>query len=84
MAKMTPRDRAWSAALEIAEEKKDVDWSYRQRFGAADVEERIGEDAPSRRTIRDVLATMAELGHLETATKNGAYEPLEEQEVTHG
>jgi len=82
---MTSRDRAWSAALNLAAEKRDVKWSYSRRFTAADVEDQMDpEDAPSRRTIRDVLATMADLGHLKTATKNGAYEPLEEPEVTHG
>lgn len=80
MTQHTSRDHIWNHALAVAEEKRgESSWS--RYFGWADVAERFDEDdAPSERTIRDTLATMADLGHLEENRRKGKYEPLEDAE----
>lgn len=72
MTKNTPRDRVWSAALNMADEIRQGSW--RSTFSAVDVRDQV-EDPPSARTVRDVLATMADLGHLERGYMRGEYEP---------
>jgi hypothetical protein len=74
MAKHTTRDRIWHAALELAREREDETSPYRRRFEIGEVERRL-DDNLSRRTVRDTLATMADLGDLERGRKRGTYEP---------
>lgn len=77
MTKNTPRDRVWGAALDLADERRDSStYRHRRSFSASEVRARV-EDPPSQRTVRDVLATMADLGRLERARKRGEYEPAE-------
>jgi hypothetical protein len=74
MTKHTTRDEIWNAALALAEQARDAD-SYRQRrVEVDDVLAEIDAD-PSRRTVRDCLATMAEMGHLEDSWNQGVYKP---------
>lgn len=58
MTKHTKRDIIWSAAIRLAE---------RGKFVISDVLETAELSESSERTARDVLTTMVELGHLETA-----------------
>ena len=63
MARGTKRDQVWLAAMKCEFDARFGDSWRERRFTAADVEEKIreeGGDPPSRRTIRDVLAEMAE------------------------
>jgi len=80
MTRHTTRDRIWNAALDVAEEKSRESSSWSRSFSASDVAERFDdEDAPAVRTIRDTLATMADLGWLdgETRHRQGEYVPAE-------
>jgi len=66
MTKHTKRDRVWSAALTLAQTG---------RFDLEDVLNKAGLNESSRRTARDVLATMTDLGHLEQRFYNGRQHP---------
>lgn len=73
MTKHTKRDVIWSASVRLAE---------RGKFTIENVLETADLNESSKRTARDVVMTMVELGHLETATYkfkpkphgSGAYE----------
>lgn len=73
MTKITIRDRIWDAALTLAEEKQDRS-TWGRRFKPADVANRM-DDPPSRRTIRETMAAMAEFGRLKKGRSKGQYEP---------
>jgi hypothetical protein len=79
MTKHTTRDAIWNAVLEEIEETDQSAGKWRRRFDAEDVEERLEADT-SRRTIRDTLATIAELGHVESARRQGEYRVPEGQQ----
>ena len=76
MAKHTSRDAIWAAALAVARENATESSSWRRSFGADDVARRVDVDV-SNRTVRDTLATMADLGVLATTYRQGEYEPTE-------
>jgi len=78
MTKYTSRDYIWHETLQLAEERRDAS-HWNRFFGWEDVAERI-DGSPSERTIRDALATMAELGNIEENRRKGKYEPLEEDD----
>lgn len=59
MTKYTTRDMVWAAALQLAD---------RGKFTLTDVLTTADLDESSERTARDVLTTMVELSHLETAS----------------
>lgn len=77
MTKHTARDRVWSAALDLAEYRSDEISSWDRRFSPAEVRSRV-DDPPSDRTVRDVLATMADLGHLDRGRRQGYYQAVDE------
>lgn len=80
MTRHTTRDRIWNAALAVAERKSHESSSWSRSFSATDVAEGFDdEDAPAIRTIRDTLATMAEMGRIdgETRHRQGEYVPAE-------
>jgi hypothetical protein len=66
MTKHTKRDQVWSATLFLAKTG---------RFDLEDVLNKADLDESSRRTARDVLATMTDLGHLEQRSYNGRQHP---------
>lgn len=78
MSKLTTRDRIWSAALTMAEEKRGRS-TWGRRFKAMDVAAAM-DDPPSSRTVRETLQSMVELGHLEKGSSKGEYEPLERED----
>lgn len=78
MAKLTTRDRIWSETLKLAEENRSDD-GFNSSFDADDVLDRL-EDPPSKRTVRDALDSMADLGHLNRRWRG--YEPIEKFEDT--
>lgn len=73
MTKHTSRDAVWSETLKLAEIRSDrPSLGRRGTFTPGEVAARI-DDPPSDRTVRDVVATMADLGHLERARTQGRY-----------
>lgn len=75
MAKHTSRDAVWSEALKLAERRRGRRRGlHGDTFTPSQVAARIDEDQrPSDRTVRDVVATMADLGHLERGRSQGCY-----------
>lgn len=73
MTKHTSRDAVWSEALKLAKKRRGRrGLGRRGTFTPGEVAARI-DDPPSDRTVRDVVATMAEKGHLERARTQGRY-----------
>lgn len=75
MAKLTTRDRVWAAALSIA---YGDETPTTMGFGfAADDVAAVMSDPPSKKTIRDTLQSMEELGFLreEQHYSQGRYQP---------
>jgi hypothetical protein len=66
MTKHTKRDVIWSASLRLSD---------RGKFTISDVIETANLNESSERTARDVLTTMVELGHLQTANYKHKPEP---------
>lgn len=61
MTTHTKRDSVWDAALRLASSGK---------FDVDDVLQVAELDAASKRTARDVLTTMSDMGHLHQGTEN--------------
>lgn len=76
MSKLTTRDHVWAAALDVRDELA-TRGTWGRRFDATDVAEAL-DDPPSNKTIRETLASMAELGHLDRGRRQGQYEAPEE------
>lgn len=73
MTKHTSRDDVWSEALKLAEVRRQRrGLGRRSTFTPGEVAARI-DDPPSDRTVRDVVATMADKSHLERARTQGRY-----------
>lgn len=80
MTKHTSRDAIWHAALEVAREHASESSRWKRRFGIGEVAEQADADV-SRRTVRDTLATMADLGELAEGRRQGEYEPTERMQT---
>jgi len=77
MTKHTARDKVWAAALEVADSRAMEGSSFKRRFEWSEVRARIPEEErPSDRTIRDVLATMADLDVIDSRRRQGEFEPI--------
>lgn len=78
MSKLTTRDYVWSAALQVASDKAESassEWGL--RFSIDQVYRAVPDDVDvSRRTVRDTLASMADLGHIDTHYRQGSYKAL--------
>lgn len=78
MAKLTTRDRVWAAALSIAY-GDETPTTMGFGFGTDDVVA-VMDDPPSRKTIRETLQSMEQLGFLreEQYYSQGRYHPSED------
>lgn len=73
MAKHTTRDKVWSAVMNQAEENAGKG-GWAAKLNWRDIEGRM-ENPPTEKTIRETMATMAELGHIEDTYGRGDYKP---------